>query len=280
MSTLEVSGLRVVRDGREVVTDVELTVGAGEWVGLIGPNGAGKTSLLHAVAGLLPSDGRVLVAGDDLAGLDRREVARRIALVPQRPQPPPGMSVTDYVLLGRTPHMGYLAGGSAHDLDVVDTVVRRLELHGFGPRPVTHLSGGELQRVVLARALAQQPSLLLLDEPTSALDIGHQLAVLELVDGLRRTDGLAVLSAMHDLTLAGQFADRLALLVDGRIDATGTPAEVLTEGLLRDRYGAEVRVLREPEGAVVVVPTRRMPAAAVADVGKGPAVGARRGVDH
>src|SRR5207253_4133756 len=162
----------------------------------------------------------------------------------------------EYVLLGRTPHISYLGGESTRDRRVAAAAIERLELDPLAHRLLSTRSGGERQRAVLARALAQEASVLLLDEPTSALDVGHQQQVLELVDALRREHGLAVLSAMHELTLAGQYADRIVLLAAGRIAATGSPREVLTEQALGALYEARVRVI-EDGGQFVVVPVRR-----------------------
>jgi iron complex transport system ATP-binding protein len=166
------------------------------------------------------------------------------------------MPVSSYVLMGRTPYIPYFGVESAHDLAVVDEVLARMELRDLASRPLGELSGGELQRAVLARALAQEAPVLLLDEPTSSLDIGHQHQVLELVDALRRERGLTIVSAMHDLTLAAQFADRLVLLADGRSVAEGDARSVLTEDVLARHYpGASVKVLVDGED-IVVVPTR------------------------
>jgi iron complex transport system ATP-binding protein len=167
------------------------------------------------------------------------------------------MTAAEYVLLGRTPHIGYFGVESARDRTVAARCLARLDLEGFSGRHLGQLSGGEVQRVVLARALAQEAPMLLLDEPTSALDLGHGQLVLELVDELRHEHGLTVVSAMHDLTLAGQFADELVLLRDGRAVAAGAAGAVLTEELLEVHYGARVRLLTDPDGHVVVVPARR-----------------------
>ncbi|HJP66275.1 MAG TPA: ABC transporter ATP-binding protein, partial [Actinomycetota bacterium] len=219
--TVEVMDLTVAYDGRPAVQGVTVAVRPRQWLGLIGPNGAGKTTLLRAVAGLLPFVGQVRVAGSDVAGTPRRRLAQLVAYVPQRPELPGAMTVTDYVLLGRTPYIGYLAMESERDLDVVADVLDRLDLAGMSDRTLGSLSGGEGQRAVLARALAQQAPILLLDEPTAALDVGHQQHVLNLVDELRTERGLTILSAMHDLTLAGQFADGLILVNRGRVVASG-----------------------------------------------------------
>jgi iron complex transport system ATP-binding protein len=178
-----------------------------------------------------------------------------VAFVPQSPIVPPGMSVASYVLLGRTPHLGPLGREGAHDLGVVARTLEQLDLTAFAERPLDTLSGGERQRAMVARALAQEAPVLLLDEPTTALDVGHQQEVLELVDRLRREHELTVVSTMHDLTLAGQYADRLLLLDHGQVVVSGPPEEVLTQENLARFYGARVRVLLEG-GALVVVPVR------------------------
>jgi iron complex transport system ATP-binding protein len=256
-----VSGIRledvaVAFDDARVLDGIDLSIPGGAWVGLIGPNGAGKTTLLRAVAGLIPSDGRIHAADMDVTSTSRRTLARLVAYVPQRPLVPATMPVGDYVLLGRTPHLSYLGTEGPRDLEVASALLERLELVSFTDRMLGSLSGGELQRAVLARSLAQEASILLLDEPTSALDVGHQLDALELVDELRRERGLTILSAMHDLTLAGQFAEQLALLSGGRLVAGGSAGEVLTEETILQHYGARVRVVRERDGRVAVIPTR------------------------
>jgi iron complex transport system ATP-binding protein len=172
--------------------------------------------------------------------------------VVQLPTVPQGMAVLDYVLLGRTPYIAPLGRESAADLAATYAVLARLDLAGFADRQLATLSGGERQRVFLARALAQGATLLLLDEPTSALDIGHQQEVLELVDQLRRDHDLTVIATMHDLSIAGEYADRLVLLADGRVAAAGPPREVLTEELLAAHYRARVRVIDGEHGPLVV----------------------------
>ncbi len=255
-SALSLAGLSVLLGGAEILRGVDLEVEQGEWVGLIGPNGAGKTTLLRAIAGAVPFEGGLTIDGSNSPVLKRRQLAQAVALVPQHPVLPPGMHVIDYVLLGRTPHLGQVTGPSHHDLDVVAGVLEALSLAEFVDREVTTLSGGELQRVVIARALAQESPILLLDEPTTALDIGKQQAVLELVDQLRNTRTLTVLSAMHDLTIAGQFPDRLVLLASGEVAAEGLAGDVLDPTLIRRHYGANVRILDDGAGGIVVVPVR------------------------
>jgi iron complex transport system ATP-binding protein len=257
MTVLALDRVSITLDGNLVVDTFSLDVEDGRWVGLIGPNGAGKTTIARAVAGLVPYDGSVRVWGEEVSGLSRRDVARRIAVVPQNPLIPPDMTVIDYVLLGRTPHIGYAASPGNADVLASFAALHRLEITPLARRRLSSLSGGECQRAVLARALAQEPRLVVLDEPTSALDIGAQQQVMELVSMLREEDGLTVLSAMHDLTLTAQYADELVLVDGGREVARGTAADVLTEELVKRHYGASVRVIADPDLGVAVVPVRR-----------------------
>ncbi|MGD8199324.1 ABC transporter ATP-binding protein [Ornithinimicrobium sp. W1679] len=250
LDALRVRDLRVVHDGTEVLRGTDLDLRTGEWLGLIGPNGSGKSTLLRALVGLVPSTGTVELGTGSLPG------PTDLSLMPQSPELPPGMSVLEYVLLGRTAHVGWLRSESAVDRRVATDVLRRLGLTSFAERSVRRLSGGEAQRVVIARALAQQSPVLLLDEPTSALDLGHQVEVLELVDELRRQDGLTVVAAMHHLDSAARYADRLALLDRGQLAALGTPVEVLEPELLSRVYGHPVHV-HEVAGDLVVVPAPR-----------------------
>ena len=236
--------------------EVSEAVSAREWVGLIGPNGAGKSSLLRAIAHLVPHDGVVGVGGEPTARLSRRRRAQLVAYVPQQPELPAGMAVLEYTLLGRTPHIPYFGVEAEADRAVCRDILERLDLAPLAERALSTLSGGELQRVVLARALAQDAPVLLLDEPTSALDLGRRVDALELVDELRLERGLTVLSAMHDLTLAAQFADRLILLAGGRIVSAGKPVEVLDEEVLGACFGGRVRVIVDEDGDLLVVPQR------------------------
>jgi iron complex transport system ATP-binding protein len=176
--------------------------------------------------------------------------------VPQEPLLPDDMTGAEYVMLGRSPFVSYFASETRHDRAMVADVLARLELGAFAARRLGSLSGGERQRLVIARALATEAPILLLDEPTSALDIGHQQQALELVARLRRDHGLTVISAMHDLTLAGMYSDRLALLHEGSVVASGPAAEVLRAETLAEFYGVRVSVHHEPDGTVVVIPRR------------------------
>ena len=229
-----------------VVGPVSLTVDTGEWVSLIGPNGAGKSTLLRTAIQPGLADGEVEVLGNrPRPGLD-------VAWMPQRPELPRAMGVADYVMLGRTPHLGYIGAEGPEDVASVQAALERLDLLGFARRPLGTLSGGEAQRAVLARALAQQAPVMLLDEPTTGLDIGHAVEVLDVVDELRLEGRLTVVTAAHDLTLAGRYADRLALIGEGHLIAEGVPNEVLKLEVLRAHYGAGLRVIDDPEGPIVV----------------------------
>jgi iron complex transport system ATP-binding protein len=246
-----------VRYGRDAaLAGVSARVENGEWAGLIGANGAGKTTLLRAIMRLVPFAGRTRLGGAPTDRMSRRDLARLVAYVPQKPELPAEMTVADYILLGRSPHIGYFGFEKATDHEICAGLLDRLDLTRFAGRTLRTLSGGELQRLVLGRALAQEAPILLLDEPTSALDLGRRVDALEIVDALRLEHGLTVLSAMHDLTLAGQFADRLILLADGAVAATGSPSEVLDEAVLSQHFGHQVQVLRSPDGALIVAPRR------------------------
>jgi iron complex transport system ATP-binding protein len=256
MTTVELRRVSVALDGRPVLRELSLRIPGGSRLGLIGPNGSGKTTLLRAIAGLVGHQGEIRLGDAAGRSLSRRELARRIALVPQNPTVPAGVTVTDYVLLGRTPYIPHLGTESRRDLEIVGSVLDQLDLTGLAARRLDSLSGGERQRAVLARALAQQAPVLLLDEPTTGLDVGHQQQVLELVDSLRDDLELTVVSAMHDLTLAGQFADHLVLLDGGRVAADGPARTVLTERVISRHYHASVRVVEDPGGGIVVIPVR------------------------
>lgn len=252
---IAVRDVTVVLGGRPVVDGVELEVERGEWLALIGPNGGGKTTLLRAIAGLVPHSGVVELDGRPTSTLSRRELSRLLALVPQDPSTPPWMTVGEFVLLGRTPHLGPLAKEGRRDREAAAQALARLDLLDYRERPLGTLSGGEKQRVVVARALAQDAPIVVLDEPTAALDIGHQQRALELVDALREETDLTLVSAMHDLTLAAQYAERMVLLDRGHVVADGAPAEVLTEEAIARHYGAAIDVV-PVAGRLAVVPRR------------------------
>jgi len=254
---IRVDGLRVRFGATVALDDVSVSVPAGGWTALIGPNGAGKTTLLRSVAGLIRPAGEIRLADRPASGLSHRQRARLVAYVPQHPQLPPEMTGLDYVLLGRTPHLGYFAVESDADRRICLDLLDRLELADMAGRRLATMSGGEVQRLVLARALAQEAPIMVLDEPTSALDLGRRVDALELIDELRRERSLTVLSAIHDLTLAGQFADRLVLLRHGRIAADGPPDQVLRDDLLSETFGAGVGVITTAGGELAVISHRQ-----------------------
>jgi iron complex transport system ATP-binding protein len=251
MSALALDGVRVSLGARPVLAGLDLTLAAGELLLLAGRNGAGKTTLLRAAAGLVrPSAGRITLAGRPLAAFSRREVARRVAFVPQQTGVPFPFSAGQLVLLGRTPHLGLLAFERRADVAAAEAALARLGLSALADRSVLTLSGGERQLVHVARALAQDAEVLLLDEPTAHLDLAHRALVLGCLQDEARA-GRAVLVVSHDLTAAG-YANRVAFLADGRILAAGAPAEVVRPDLLRAAFGVEARVIDSPAGPVVL----------------------------
>jgi iron complex transport system ATP-binding protein len=254
---LELRDVGVELAGREVVRGVTCELPTGGWLGVLGPNGAGKSTLLRAIVGLVPHRGQVLMGGRDALGMRRRDLARHVAMVVQKPTVAEGSTVLEYVALGRTPHIPYFGSMGRRDREIVAQVLDGLDLTDVATRQMHTLSGGEVQRVFVARALAQEPSVLLLDEPTTSLDVGRQQDVLELIEALRRDRGLTVVSALHDLSLAGQFADRLLLLHGGNQVAEGVPGDVLTERVVHEFFGASVRLVHVDGSGHVVVPIRR-----------------------
>ena len=252
MTKLTVRDLHVELDHKTIVSNTDLEVAVGEWTCIIGPNGAGKSSLLKALAGIIPSTGQILIDDSNMLDLSQRDRACWIAYVAQEPVMPSGMQVFDYVLLGRTAHLKMLATESPKDLDIAHYVISELDLEKFVARDVATLSGGERQRVAIARALAQSSPIILLDEPTTALDVGYQQEVLELIDRLRTEKKIAVISTMHDLTVSGLYPDRLMLLAEGNVVASGSAESVLTPENIARHYGAKVTVINHESGPVVI----------------------------
>ena len=240
---LEVEQAAVAIAGTQIVHDVSLAVEPGSIVGLIGPNGSGKSTLLRAVYRLLrPAAGLVRLGGDDVWQLSARESARRTGVVVQETPSDFEFTVAEVVQMGRTPHKGLLAADTAADAAIVGAALRRVNMRAFAERQFNTLSGGEKQRVLVARALAQQPRFLVLDEPTNHLDIHYQLEILELVRGL----GITTLITLHDLNLAAAYCQQLYLLSAGRIVAAGTPEAVLTPERLREVFLVDAICGRHP----------------------------------
>lgn len=247
---LDVDGIEFAYESTSVLDGVTLSVERGELLGVIGPNGSGKSTLLQCLNRLLePDDGSIYVDGDDLESLSRDEVARQVGYVPQRETRMFSSTVYDTILLGRKPHVNWRA--SQQDRAVVESIIEQLDLESLALRSLDELSGGQRQKVLIGRALAQEASVLLLDEPTSSLDVRHQLEVLDLVAN-QIEDGMAGVLAIHDLNLAIRYCDSLALLCENEIVAAGPP-DILTGDLIGDVYGVEATVT-EHEGRPLVIP--------------------------
>lgn len=244
MPRLQISELAWSPNGEQALLDgIDLAVGDGQLVGLLGPNGSGKTSLLRcAYRFQRPDQGRVELDGEALWSRSPRWCAQRVAVVLQEFPQDFGLTVAEVAAMGRTPHKGLFDGDDQADVALVEQALARVGLSAHKRQAFAHLSGGEKQRVLLARALVQQPTLLILDEPTNHLDPRYQLELLRLI----KTLGLATLASFHDLNLAAAFCDRLYVLDHGRVVASGTPTEVLTEALLAEVYGVQALVDRHP----------------------------------
>ena len=249
--------LRFGWDGREVLRGVDLAIGAGEFVGLLGPNGSGKSTLLRLIGGTLAADGgEIAVAGLRPGRTTRGALARRVAIMAQTPAVPEAFTVADLVLLGRTPHLRLLQGEGERDYAAARRALIAAGCLDLAGRRLGELSGGERQRASLARALAQEPELLLLDEPTAHLDPGVGQEIVATLAKLNREDGLTILAALHDVNLAAAVCPRLLLLHEGRIVADGPPEEVITPPLLRRVYGYRAEVIPHPQtGKPVAVPS-------------------------
>jgi iron complex transport system ATP-binding protein len=243
---LKIQNISACYNSRRILHEVSLDVQSGEILALIGPNGAGKSTLIRAASGVIPYTGHVRTNGDDFASLSPMTRAKYIATVPQAVSMPPAYTVWETVLLGRTPYLGFLGQASEKDEEIARQSLRRVSALQFADRRVGELSGGEQQRVLLARALCQSTPILLLDEPTAHLDLQYQVSLLELVSELAHRDKLAVLIALHDLNLAAHYADRIALMVAGNIKAMGKPKEVLQPELIAEAYCLPVQVVKHP----------------------------------
>lgn len=256
---LKIEGLTVSYGARRVLNNISLEVDTGEILALIGPNGAGKSTLIRAASGVVPVDSGMLLWNENsapsrqLLSLSPMERARTLAVVPQAASMPPAFTVWETVLMGRTPHLNFLGQVSRKDETIARLALQKVDALDLSERRVGELSGGEQQRVLLARALTQTTPILLLDEPTSNLDLHYQVSFMETVRTLARQDKLAVLVALHDLNLAARYADRVALLVDGEIIAAGSPQQVLTPQLISAAYHLPVQVITHPFADVPLV---------------------------
>ncbi|MCE0733535.1 ABC transporter ATP-binding protein [Halomonas sp. G15] len=257
---LQASALSLAHGRTTIIDDLALTLPPGRVTAIVGPNGCGKSTLLAGLARLhAPAGGAVLLDGEDIQQLPARELARRLALLPQEASAPEGLTVADLVRFGRQPHQGWLRQWSADDRRAVAEAVAAAGLEALAERPLEALSGGQRQRAWIAMTIAQQTPLLLLDEPTSALDLGHQLEVFELVRSLA-SRGRTIALVLHDLASACRYADHLVAMRDGRIVAQGAPAEVVTESLVRGLYDVACTLLHDPAtGTPILTDLRRLP---------------------
>ncbi len=256
---LEGRGLCFSYGAREVLQGVDVRLRPGRLTGVIGPNGSGKSTLLHLLAGShAPTKGEVRLDGQPVRR--GRELSRRLAAVFQAESVPFPFTVRELVTLGRYPHAPAGLGWRQADHAAVARVLQRLELEGLAERRYDELSGGEQKRVLMARALAQEPDFLLLDEPTAALDLHHQVALLELLEELKTQKNLGLLAVLHDLNLVAQYCDDVVLLADGRVRSVGTPAEVLVYPVLKEVFGVELYIgVNELTGTLHVHPMRGTP---------------------
>jgi iron complex transport system ATP-binding protein len=256
---LGIEGLACGYGRGEVLSDVTLGIAAGTVLALLGPNGSGKTTLLRTLARLLrPRAGVIYLDGEPLWQRGRTWAHRRVAIAAQDDAGDSTLTVEEVVRLGRAAHRGWWRPMTTDDIAVIDRALRRTDLVPLRDRPVAELSAGEWQRVLLARALAQEPSVLLLDEPTAHLDLNYQVEILELAEALARDEGLAVVLSLHDVNQAAIWADRIALLAEGHLLAVGHPGDVLTPELLGRAYRCPVTVERHPiTGVPMVLPSRR-----------------------
>lgn len=247
MFRLCVYGVTLGYGDQIVLRDIDLEIKPGEMVGIIGPNGCGKSTLIKGITGLItPRSGQIFINGRNIAKMSRGDLARLIAVVPQNPLLPELFTAFEIVLMGRTPHLSRFGYEGQRDLTITQRAMEVTQTIAFAERRVGELSGGEKQRLIIARALAQQPGVFLLDEPTAHLDINHQLETLDLIRKLCLEQGLVVVVATHDLNLAAQYCDRLVMLSQQRIYCQGTPHQVINPDTIKQVYGAEVYVYPHP----------------------------------
>jgi iron complex transport system ATP-binding protein len=244
---IELNNVSLGYDHRAILHDVNMKAKAGQILGLVGPNGSGKSTLIKGMTRVIELfSGHIWIDGRDTKTIKRDEMSRLVATVPQDPALPAAFTAFEVVLMGRTPHLGLLRYEGGKDLAIAWQAMEATRTQSFAERRVSELSGGEKQRLVIARALTQQPKAMLLDEPTANLDVSHQVEVLDLVKSLCLEQSLTVIIALHDLNLAAQYCDRLVMLNGGRVHAEGTPLDILTTQNIKQVYGAEVCVYPHP----------------------------------
>lgn len=248
-AVLQACGVECGYNGRKVLAGMDLSLHRGEFLAVLGPNGSGKTTLLRALAGVLPlMSGQVLLEGRPISAMPRQQVARTMAVVPQLSTPPFEFTVREMVAMGRSPHLGRLQAERPEDREAVAEALSLTGTSHLAARPVTELSGGELQRVTIARALAQQAPIMLLDEPGAFLDLNHQLHIFNLLVELNVNQSRSILCISHDVNLASEYAQRLVLMQQGRVVCHGAPEQVLTADNILQVYGCRVEVDHSPSG--------------------------------
>ncbi len=239
-----------------ILQGLTFNVGRGKVLGLLGPNGSGKSTLIKTINQILRPKGRVIMDGEEVHRMHISDVARRIGYVPQSETMGMSMTVFDAVLLGRRVHMGWKP--AARDLEIVNNVLEQMNISELALEDIWEISGGQRQKVFIARALAQEPEVLLLDEPTNSLDLKHQVATMDIIHSLVNRSGISVVMAVHDLNLAARYTDTVVLIRQGRIYGIGSPRELFTPQAIRDVYGVEVTFLYDNLGNPVIVPVRAL----------------------
>jgi iron complex transport system ATP-binding protein len=247
---ITINSLTFGYNGSRVLDGLDLLVEDSEVLGLVGPNGSGKTTLIKCIDKILKPRGSILIDGRDIEAVSRTELAKSLGYVPQSSSTPLATTVFDTVLMGRRPHISWRVSDS--DLEKVADILELLHLEDLAMRDFSQLSGGQKQKVLIARALAQEPEVLLLDEPTSSLDMKHQLEVMETIASLVKEKKISAVMALHDLNLACMFVDKLAILKGGNIFAAGKPADLLNAQSIRDVYGVEAVVMNNLDRPYIV----------------------------
>jgi iron complex transport system ATP-binding protein len=247
---ITIKGLSFEYNGTSIIDGLDLVIGDSEVLGLVGPNGSGKTTLMKCIDRILKPKGSILIDGREMEEMGRMEIARCIGYVLQSSSTPLEAKVFDVVLMGRMPHMSWRVSSS--DIDKVVETIELLNLEELAMKNFSQLSGGQKQKVLIARALCQEPEVLLLDEPTSNLDMRHQLEVMEIIKGLVKEEKVSAVMAIHDLNLAARFADKLAILKGGKIFAAGEPVNILNVENIREVYGVEVVVIGDFEKPYII----------------------------
>ena len=251
---LDIKNISLNFRDKSILSDVSFSVSAGDFFVVIGPNGAGKTSLLKVLAGLQKAQkGMVTIKDKNILNYRRRNLSQIMAIVPQHIEVGFPFTVADTVIMGRSPHLGILGMEGENDFHIAEEAMKFTDVSHLTDRKLFQLSGGELQRVIIARAICQQPEIILLDEPTTALDPAHQLKIMDLMEKFRREHGTTIIMVSHDLNLASMYGDRVLLLKSGRVVKTGDPKSVLNKELLEDSYGCRIQIDESPLGGVARV---------------------------